>query len=129
VEHEVVVQLTEDGADPERIETLSRYLRSELLELSFADVRRVPAGPPPEGSRAFDAGAVGQLMVILGESAVGLKELVTAVRSWLARGGGTQRSVRLQLDGDVLELSQASIGDQNRLVDLFVSKHERAAKR
>jgi hypothetical protein len=52
VEHKVVVKLTEEGADPERIETLSRHLRSELMELPLVDVRRVPAGPPPEGSRA-----------------------------------------------------------------------------
>jgi hypothetical protein len=129
VEHKVVVQLTEDGADPERIETLTRYLNNELLQLPVADVRRTPAGAAPAGSRGFDAPAVGQLLVTLGESAVGLRELIAAVRSWLGRAGGTQRSIRLQLDGDVLELSQASLGEQNKLVDLFVSKHERARKR
>jgi hypothetical protein len=36
---------------------------------------------------------------------------------------GTRRTVRLELDGDALELSQASAADQQRLIELFVSRH------
>jgi hypothetical protein len=31
--------------------------------------------------------------------------------------------VRLELDGDALELSQASAADQERLIELFVARH------
>jgi hypothetical protein len=31
--------------------------------------------------------------------------------------------VRLELDGDVLELSQVTAADQQRLIELFVSRH------
>jgi hypothetical protein len=34
--------------------------------------------------------------------------------------------VRLELDGDALELSQASADDQERLIELFVSRHTTA---
>ena len=49
--------------------------------------------------------------------------MVSAIRDWLRRGDGTRRTVRLEIDGDALELSQASAADQERLVELFVSRH------
>ena len=62
-------------------------------------------------------------MVALGQSAAGLQSVVSAIKDWLRRGGGTRRTVRLELDGDALELSQASTADQERLIELFVSRH------
>ena len=117
------VHLTEEGADPERIGTLVGYLRAELLQLDVADVRPLPAGGAPPGSRAFEAAAVGALLVSLGKSADGLRAVVGAVRAWLGRGVGTRRTVRLELGGDVLELSEATVADQQRLIELFVSRH------
>jgi hypothetical protein len=49
--------------------------------------------------------------------------VVSAISAWLRRGEGTRRTVRLELDGDALELSQASAADQERLIELFVSRH------
>jgi hypothetical protein len=49
--------------------------------------------------------------------------VVSAVRDWLRRADEPSRTVRLELDGDVLELSQASMADQDRLVELFISRH------
>jgi hypothetical protein len=42
---------------------------------------------------------------------------------WLRRSEGSGRRVRLELDGDALELSQASAADQERLIKLFISQH------
>ena len=49
--------------------------------------------------------------------------MVSAIGDWLRRGEETGRTVRLELGGDVLELSQASTADQERLMELFVSHH------
>jgi hypothetical protein len=49
--------------------------------------------------------------------------VVSAIKSWLGRGEGTGRTVRLELGGDALELSQASTADQDRLIDLFISRN------
>ncbi len=117
------LHLSEDGADPERLDSLTGFLREELLAIDVEDVRALPAGEPPPGSRAFDVVAVGGLLVALGRSAEGLRGVILAIRNWLARGQGTSRTVRLEIDGDVLELSGAGTADQQRLVDLFVSRH------
>lgn len=123
---EVRVELAEDGADAERLEEVTGFLRRELLQLDVADVAAVPAGEPPPGSRAFDVLAIGALLVTLGKSAEGLRSVVDAVRHWLTRGGGVRRTVKLEIGGDVLELSEASTADQQRLIDVFVSRHAAA---
>jgi hypothetical protein len=123
MDEELRLQISEDGADAERLATLTGYLRAELLQLDLEDVRALPAGEPPPGARVFSAVTVGALLIALGRSAEGLRSVVSVIRGWLGRGDGTLRTVRLELGGDVLELSQASAADQDRLVDLFISRH------
>jgi hypothetical protein len=126
VVEELRLHFAEDGADPERVAALTGYLRDELRQLDVDDVSALPAGPPPAGSRAFDAVAVGGLLVSLGRTSDGLRSVVGTVRKWLARGDGVRRTVRLELGGDVLELSEASAADQQRLIELFVRRHDSA---
>ena len=121
---ELRVQLAEAGADAERLDELTGYLRQELLELDVEDVTAIPAGDAPPGTRAFEAIAVGGLLVTLGEASQGVRKVVSAIRAWLARGSGVKRTIRLELDGDVLELSEVSAVEQTRLIELFVTRHE-----
>jgi hypothetical protein len=116
----------EEGADAERLNALTGFLREELLHLDVEDVRTLRADQSPPDTRAFDVVAVGGLLVSLGRSAQALGGVISAVRQWLARAGGIRRTVRLELNGDVLELSDASAADQNRLIELFVSWHAAA---
>jgi hypothetical protein len=121
---ELRVQLAEAGADAERLDQLTGYLRQELLQLDVEDVRALPAGEPPPGTRAIDALAIGGLLVTFTEGAQSVRKVVAAIRAWLARGGGgVKRTVRLELEGDVLELSEVSASEQTRLIELFVSRH------
>jgi hypothetical protein len=117
------VQLTEEGADAERLDTLTSFLLEELLRLDVDDVTRIPAGAPPFGSRGLGAVAVGALLVGLGTAAKDLSAVISAIEGWLGRGTGVHRRVRLEIAGDALELSDATKADQDRLIGLFVSKH------
>ena len=105
---ELGLQLSEDGADAERVAVLARYLRAELLRLDVEEVTAVGAGEPPSGTRGSEVSIVGGLLVTIGQAADSFRSVVLAVRDWLSRGERTGRVVRLELDGDVLELSQAS---------------------
>jgi hypothetical protein len=124
VGEEIRLHFAEDGADPERVAALTGYLRDELRQLDVEEVSALPGGEPPPGSRAFDAVAVGGLLVTLGRSADGLRSVVGTIRKWLSRGDGVRRTVRLELGGDVLELSEASAVEQQRLIELFVRRHD-----
>jgi hypothetical protein len=120
---EVLVLVSEDEADSERLETLAGLLRSDLLELDVDDVTALRVGAAPPGSRGWDAATIGGLLVTLGHSGSGLAAVVGVVRAWLTRSAGVRRTVRVEIGGDVLELSQASLADQDRLVSMFVRTH------
>jgi hypothetical protein len=120
---EMRVQLAEDGADAERIDLLTRRLRDDLRGLGAEVTAATEAGPPPAGTRGFDVAAVGGLLVSLQGTAAGLRPAIEAVREWLSRGHDVRRTVRLEVDGDVLELSHASASDQARVIDFFVDRH------
>ena len=49
------------------------------------------------------------------------RRVVAAVRSWLA--GSSRRSIKLELGGDVLELTGVSSKEQRRLTDEWLARH------
>jgi hypothetical protein len=120
---ELRLLLDEDGADAERVDVLTGHLRRELAQLDVERVSPLHAGEAPPGTRGLDVAAVGGLLVVLGQSATALTAVVAAIRGWLARSPGPARTVRVELGGDVLELSQASAAEQDRLIELFVGRH------
>jgi hypothetical protein len=120
---EIRLQLFEDGADAERLDAITGYVRRELLQLDVEDVDRTAVGDVPQGARAIDVIALGGLVVSLGRTATGVQAVVAAVRRWLSGGDGVRRTVKIEIGGDVLELSEVSVGEQDRLVDLFVRRH------
>jgi hypothetical protein len=120
---DVRLHLSEEGAGAERIDALTGYLRQELLQLDVDDVTALPGGDAPPGTRGLDVVAVGGLLVSLGHTAAGLGPVISAIRNWLARGGGARRTVRIEIGGEALELSEATAGEQDRLVRMFVSRH------
>ena len=73
-------------------------------------------------ARAVDVVAVGGLVVGLINSDA-LRAVVATVRNWLSRGQSTTHAVRLEIDGDAIDLSAASTAEQERLVEVFVTRH------
>jgi len=122
MESTVNLTLDEAGADPTRLDQLSRQLRDELRRLDVADVRGGPARTPPPGARGVDAATLSTLAVTLMGTG-GLTAVITAVRAWLDRGHAAPRSIRVEVDGDVLELSGASAAEHEQLVALFLQRH------
>ena len=120
---QLTLHIAEDGADAERIEALTGHLRRELLELDVDDVQPARGGPAPDGARAVDLAVIGALIVSLGSSAASLKDVVTVVRGWLSRGAGAKRTLKLQIGGDSLELSEVSVAEQDRLIEMFIRRH------
>ena len=96
-------------------------LRRELLDLDVEAVELPRAGEPPPGTRAVELAALGALVVTVAQSPL-LGPVVAAVRSWLGRA--PERSIKLELDGDALELTGLSSNEQRRLVDEWLRRHE-----
>jgi hypothetical protein len=119
---QVHVGVGEAGSDDERLEELALRLREELLALEVESVRPAVAGEAPPGSRSALAGLAGVLTVSLQPTIATIGAVVAVVRDWLHRSGG-QRTVRIEIDGDTLELGGASAEVQQRLVDDWIARH------
>lgn len=120
----VTVSVREDEAPTEQVERASDLLRDVLLELEVDSVRRLTHGEAPPGSRGVDLAAIGGMLVSLPATPGMLSGLIDAIRNWLRRPGSeaVPRSVRIEIDGDVLELSHATSDQQSRLVDDWLQR-------
>jgi hypothetical protein len=106
--------------DAEEIAEATLQLRRELLDLDVEAVEQPRGGKPPPGTRAVELAALGTLAVTLSQSQL-LAPIVTTIRSWLA--GQPRRSIKLELDGDILELTGVSAKEQQRLADEWLRRH------
>ena len=111
----------ESGSDPQELAELTARLQRQLLQLDVDAVERPSAGPPPEGAKGADIVALGTLFVTLAKSVGGLAAVTKTVQNWLT--GQRGRTVKLQVDGDTIELTGASSRDQERLVDAWIERH------
>ena len=119
---EVRVGVVEDGSDEARLEELALMLREELLALDVRSVEPYREGEAPEGTRGGLAAIAGLLTVSMGPGLQAVGAVVAVVRAWLRRSG-SGRTVKLSIDGDVIELVGASDAVQQQLVDAWVKKH------
>lgn len=115
------IRLDPAGGDDDEVAAATAKLRRELLQLDVDAVAGATHGAAPEGAKAADVLVVGTLLVNLARRAATLASVVAAVQRWL--GPAPVRTVKLELDGDQLELSGVSSGDQQRLVDLWIARH------
>ncbi|ARH93714.1 hypothetical protein [Streptomyces sp. MOE7] len=110
--------------DAEELQSLGEQLRRALLELDVEDVqlaRRSAAAP--EGAKPGDALAVGALVVTTVPLLV--RQVLQLVDTWLRNR--PLRGIKVELDGESIELGHASVEDQRRLIDAFVEAKTRQA--
>jgi hypothetical protein len=110
----------EPEGDAEEVAQATLQLRRELLDLDVDVTGAAGMGEPPPGARAVDVAALGALVVNIADPQL-IKGVVAAVRSWLA--GSSRRSIKLQLGGDVLELTGVSSKEQRRLAEEWLARH------
>ncbi|MGW0579333.1 hypothetical protein ACWD25_25980 [Streptomyces sp. NPDC002920] len=113
--------LCEEGAEEERLERLAGVLRKDLLHLEVDDVTAVSRGDAPTGARGvvIEAGA---LLVSLGSSVTALRDVLSVVNAWWRRSQ-SRPTIRLEMAGDVLEISDASSEQLDRSFELFFNRH------
>ena len=101
-------------------------MRRELLQLDVASVDRVSGGPAPEGAKGIELAAIGALIVNLGKATPVLGQVVEVIQAWAARA--PNRTVKLTLDGDTLELNGVSERDQRQVIKDWMARHPRAPR-
>lgn len=112
---------TDPEADAEELAKLAVDLREQLLELDIESADPATAGSAPPGTRAGEIFVAGALTVMLTLSSGLLTGLIETVKSWISLSGG--RSVKLELDGDVLEVTGITRSEQRELIKAWIDRH------
>ncbi len=113
----LVLHVGEEGADDERRAELAESLGRELRELDAAEVSPLDGGEAPEGAKSGGAVALGALLVAMAQPEL-VSAVLAAVEAWAA--GRTGRSVRIEIDGDSIEVTGLSAKDRRRLIDSWL---------
>ena len=114
-----------DDLSPLEMEELTAAMRRELLHLDVESVDRVSGGPAPDGSRGIELAAIGALLVNLGKATPVLGQVVAVIQAWAARS--PNRTVKLTLGGDSLEVGGMSDEEQGRVIKDWMARHARPA--
>lgn len=111
----------DEEVSPREMEELTAAMRRELLLLDVQSVDRVSGGPAPEGAKGIELAAIGALIVNLGQATPVLGQVVEAIRAWTARS--PNRTVKLTLDGDTLEVGGISESQQHDVIRDWMARH------
>jgi hypothetical protein len=109
-----------EDADAVEVDRLARQLRRWLLE-SEADVQSAEAGETPPGARGGDTIALGTLVVMALTSRALLTSVIGVVQAYVE--ASQARSVKIQIDGDSLEVTGLKSDQQAALINSFVDRH------
>src|SRR4051812_3396864 len=123
-EVELRLVLMAPEADDESLAQSVGALVEELSNLDIADIQQATAGKAPPGSKGVELLALGALVVKLARSRAVLGQLVATVHDWLTRNDAD--SVRIELDGDVLEIKGVTAEDKKALIDNWLERHSSA---
>ncbi|HZD56073.1 MAG TPA: hypothetical protein VE136_05085 [Anaerolineales bacterium] len=96
------IRLQGEEIDPERLDRLTRQLRSELLDLEVESVDFVQGDQLPEGVKGADAITLGALAVAVLPTF--LPKLVEYLQSWTLRGEGRRVKIKSQVGDRSIEL-------------------------
>ena len=118
---DITIELAETDADAEIFEQLTYGLRDELLETPVDSVDVPTIGEAPEGSRAIGIAAIGALVIKYAGSADVVEKVLGVVRSWFNKKPDA-RTLKVTINGDVLELTAATLQQQQELIDAFVKR-------
>lgn len=115
------IEILEEDASPEELDRLAEGLSRELSDLDVDRVSKATAGDAPPGTRAFEIAAVGALIVEFARSSEILSKVVNVVKSWL--GNRQHQTIKIQIDGDTLEIAGASTDQQDQVIQAWIDRH------
>lgn len=92
---ELLIEVSLEGGDAAELDDLTRQLRAEVEDLNVDSVEQVSMGAAPEGTKALDLAAIGQMAVTLAPAIV--PPLFDLLKSWVERKPSTPVKVRVKV--------------------------------
>jgi len=91
----LMVEVVLDGGDTNELDALTRQLWMEMEELNIDSIERVSNGPAPQGTKAVDMAAIGQIAVTLAPAIV--PPLFELLKSWVERKPSTPVKIKVKV--------------------------------
>jgi len=92
---ELFIEVSLEGGDAAELDDLTRQLRSEVAELNVDSIDQVSAGVAPQGTKAIDFAAIGQMAVTLAPAVV--PPLFDLLKSWVERKPSTPVKIKVKV--------------------------------
>ncbi|MDT0304298.1 hypothetical protein [Streptomonospora wellingtoniae] len=115
------IHVRADGYGDNRAELVA-MLRNELLQLDVDEIRPLRGEQLPAGARAEWGIDLSGLAVVAETSFEMLSRLVGSLRAWRERAD-PRPAIRLEIDGDVVEISDVSAEQAEQALRFFVHRH------
>ncbi|MFI2761494.1 hypothetical protein ACH5A3_21875 [Streptomyces echinatus] len=107
--------------DLEELTALTARLHAELLDVDVAEVVPIDQVAP---ERAKGWAALAGSLAVRFATLDGLRTVVSAVRGWAQR---TNRTVEINLGGDVLKVTGVTSAQQEKIIDVWLARHTTGA--
>ncbi|WP_024934407.1 effector-associated constant component EACC1 [Actinomadura welshii] len=114
----VLVEIHERGADPVRLDQLSRHLLKDLRRVGVQAERR--AVRAPAGAKSGSAVAIATLLVGLGGTPA-MEAFVNGIFGWL---GPRRGNIKISCGDRSVELSAATPGERRELLEWLLTCDE-----
>ena len=124
---ELFIELSLEGGDPSELDELTRQLRSEVEELDVDSVEEVSVGPAPEGTKAADFTAIGQMAVSLAPTIV--PPLFELLKSWVERKPSTPVKVKVRVGRKTAEIEYDPTRTSSKDLDALIKALNKSAKK
>ena len=92
---ELFIELSLDGGNDTELDELTRQLKAEVEDLHVDSVEQVSAGIAPDGTKAADFAAIGQMAVTLAPAII--PPLFELLKSWVERKPSTPVTVKVKI--------------------------------
>lgn len=118
---EIKLSINSHKSDDEHLLQLTMLLRDELEQLDIEKITTPSHASQPEGAKSGDVFSWGLLLLTLAASGGVLSTLITALKSWVLRQN--ECSVKIEIDGDVLEIKGVDSEEQRRIIERWLALH------
>ena len=116
-----------EAAPADELDTLTRQLRDELLDLELESVELVRAGAAPEGTKAADPVAMGVLAVAVLPNL--LPKLIDFLQAWAMRGQGRTVKFKGKIAGQEVEIEGVTPEELKALLATLAAPPATSGKR
>lgn len=126
---ELFIELSLEGGDADRAELdeLTRQLRAEVEELSVDSVDEVSAGSAPEGTKAADFSAIGQMAVTLAPTII--PPLFDLLKSWVQRKPSTPVKVTVKVGRKTAQIEYDPTQTSAKDLDVLIKALNKSVKK